>query len=246
MNCTAIVQARMNSSRFPGKVLEDIAGKPMLERVVDRASRANRIDRLLVATTDSPADDVIEKLCIDRNWLFYRGNENDVLDRYYQAAKREKAETIVRITADCPIIDPGLIDETVCFFDTRQVDYAANRLPPPWRRTYPMGLDVEVCSFDALRRTWKEADTDYQRMHVMPYMYEKDRGFSVAVMEYTEDCGAYRLAVDTPEDMDLIRRIYTYYNNASFTWLDAVHLLEEHPEWTRINRHVQQKEHGVV
>jgi spore coat polysaccharide biosynthesis protein SpsF len=189
----AIVQARMASTRLPGKVLCEIAAQPMLVRVVERTQRARTIDRVIVATTTDPADDAIARLCALQKYDSYRGSMNDVLDRVYQTASSFDADIIVRITADCPLIDPDVIDHTVNSFLGRTaplsisptanpmesvtapqfpLDFAANRLPPPWKRTYPIGLDTEVCSFAALQRAWKEADQPHQREHVMPYLYE--------------------------------------------------------------------------
>lgn len=171
MNIAAIIQARMSSSRLPGKVMQDLAGKPMLLRVVERARKASLVDSVWVATTSDPSDDPIQELCAAQRIPFLRGSMHDVLDRYYQTAREAGAQAIVRITADCPLLDPQLVDATIqAFLDGR--DFAANRLPPPWTRSFPIGLDTEVCSFRALERAWKEAEQPYQREHVMPYLYE--------------------------------------------------------------------------
>ena len=173
----AIVQARMASTRLPGKVLCDLAGKPMLVRVVERLQHSQLIDSILVATTLEESDSPIVGLCSQQGYASYRGSLNDVLDRFYQAARLTGADVIVRITADCPVLDPGLVDETIRSFlgqdsAPADIDFAANRLPPPFHRTYPIGLDAEVCSFAALERAWQEADQPYHREHVMPFLYE--------------------------------------------------------------------------
>jgi spore coat polysaccharide biosynthesis protein SpsF len=169
----AIVQARMSSSRLPGKVLLDIAGQPMLMRVLSRTCKAHTLDRVVVATTLDPADEPIEQMCIEQGYPCYRGSLQDVLDRYYQAARAFGAEVIVRITGDCPIMDPEVIDATVgVFFKEAESGFATTRLPPPWRRTLPIGLDVEVVSFASLERAWREADQPFHREHVMPFFYE--------------------------------------------------------------------------
>ena len=168
----------MGATRLPGKVLHDIAGQPMLVRVVERTRRASLLDGFVVATTTEIQDDALYELCRERGYPCYRGEQQDVLDRYYQAARQTGADVIVRITADCPVIDPLLINETVQLVTghyslvTDHFDFAANRLPPPWGRTYPIGLDVEACTFAALERAWQEATEPYQREHVMPYLYE--------------------------------------------------------------------------
>ncbi len=178
LNVVAIIQARMSSSRLPGKVLLDIAGKPMLQWVVERVRQAPGVSEVVVATTDNPADDPIEEFCVKNNILIFRGNQFDVLDRYYQTAKLVNADVIVRVTADCPLIDPNEVDNLLNEFFERKVDFAANRLPPPWHRTFPIGLDVEIASFAALERAWNEATEIHDREHVMPYLYEVEGRFS--------------------------------------------------------------------
>jgi len=163
----------MSSSRLPGKVLLDIAGQPMLMRVLSRTCKAHTLDGVVVATTIDPADDPVERMCAEQGYLCYRGSPQDVLDRYYQAARTFGAEVIARITGDCPVMDPEIIDATVkIFFTEAESGFAATRLPPPWHRTLPIGLDVEVVSFTSLERAWKEAGQPFHREHVMPFFYE--------------------------------------------------------------------------
>lgn len=166
----------MAASRLPNKVLLDIAGQPMLARVVERVRRAKTVDEVVVATTTGSSDDAIATFCTDRNYCFSRGSLHDVLDRYYQAANQFGAEVVVRITADCPVIDPVLVDEALYTFlvpaPGAAYDFVANRLPPPWPRTYPIGLDTEACSFQLLEIAWREAVLPYQREHVMPFIYD--------------------------------------------------------------------------
>jgi len=269
----AIVQARINSSRLPNKVLLDLEGQPMLVRVIERARRARILDQIVIATTSDHSDDPVEALCQERGYLYYRGSPHDLLDRYYQAARLYGAEVIVRITADCPLIDPGVIDHTVMAFlgeenPTKNVslselrwDFAANRLPPPWKRTYPIGLDTEVCSFPALHRAWQEADQPYQREHVMPYIYELERSvhfstldhisserqipkgfFRVLQVDHSPDYGAYRWTVDTQADLELARKIFAHFEGRDdFTWLEVLELFHDHPELAAINANVQPK-----
>lgn len=264
-----IVQARTSSSRLPGKVLQEIAGQPMFVRVVQRLARAEMINQIVVATTTDPSDEPIAVLCSERGFPCFRGSLHDVLDRFYQAALAFRADVIVRITADCPIIDPGLVDLTVkaflgseCSLPGRisqrasnlegqpyPFDFAANRLPPPWKRTYPIGLDTEVCSMKALERAWIEADQKYQREHVMPYLYD-DVGvnfdqacrFRVLQIDHAQDCGAYRWTVDTPADLEVVRRIYERFDGKDdFTWLDVLRLFEREPELAFLNAGVVHK-----
>lgn len=242
MRTVAIIQARMSSSRLPGKVLLDIAGEPMLVRVVERARRARMLDAVMIATTTDPADDPIEALCQQRGYPVYRGSMFDVLDRYYGAAKQAQADILVRITADCPVIDPAVIDQTVEAFINQQADFACNRLPPPWKRTWPIGLDTEVCSFAGLERAWKEATLPFEREHVMPYFYDQEGRFKVVVVDHDPDYGDRRWTVDTAEDLALLREIFARFEGKdTFTWLDVLHLMENEPDLAQINAGVRHK-----
>jgi spore coat polysaccharide biosynthesis protein SpsF len=239
---TAIIQARMSSSRLPGKVLLDIAGEPMLVRVVERTRLAQTVAEVLVATTTHSIDDAIVGLCRERSYPCYRGSEFDVLDRYYQAAQQSHAELVVRITADCPLIDPGVIDKTVQAFLEGGADFAANRLPPPWGRTYPVGLDTEVCSFTALQQAWVEADQPHQREHVMPFFYENPQRFKVAHINHDQDFGRLRWTVDTAEDLELVRQIFQRFpGRYDFSWLEVLELVRREPALAQINAQVQAK-----
>lgn len=241
-NTSAIIQARMDSSRLPGKVLIDIAGEPMLVRVVERVRKAHHLHQVVVATTTDPSDDAVEDLCVQRGYPCYRGSMHDVLDRYYQAAKQFAAQVIVRITADCPVIDPQLIDQAVEARERTGADFVANRLPPPWRRTYPIGLDIEVCTFAALARAWEQADQLIHREHVMPYLYEQEGRFHVHILNHEPDYGYLRWTVDTPEDLELIRCIYAYFDGRDdFSWLDVLDLVQNQPHLAEINASVKHK-----
>jgi len=255
----AIIQARMGASRLPGKVLLDLGGQPMLQRVVTRTRRARLLDGVVVATTSEAPDAAIEAYCRAQDIPVYRGSLHDVLDRFYQAARLQAAEVIVRITADCPVIDPALIDETVALitehWPLNTIDFAATRLPPPWRRTYPIGLDVEACTFTALERAWKEADQAYHREHVLPFLYEgvtldqariargtSARGFRIAQLNHDPDYGTLRWTVDTPEDLELLRQVYARFaGRDDFTWQEVLALFEREPELGRINAGVAHK-----
>jgi spore coat polysaccharide biosynthesis protein SpsF len=237
----AIIQARMRSMRLPGKVLADLAGEPMLARVYERTQRARSIEKTIVATSDRAIDDPIAALCEARHWACFRGNEEDCLDRYYQAALHYKIDPVVRITADCPCIDPDVIDIVVDAFRTwKRCVFATNRLPPPWGRTYPVGLDVEVCTFAALMHAWQHATEPWERESVMPYLYTVPGRFRIGVMNLSEDLSRYRWTVDTPEDLEMVQAIYAHFGHDRFTWREIVALLADHPEIERINSDVQQ------
>lgn len=242
MKTIAIIQARMSSTRLPGKVLKIAVGRPLLERMVERVRQARQVDEVWVATTTDATDDELYSFCSERQIPVYRGNLQDVLDRYYQLAKREGADVIVRLTGDCPLIDPVLIDEVVTAFLREKVDFACNRLPPPFSRTYPIGLDIEVCSFSALETAWKNAAEKHEREHVLPYLYEVPGRFKVFQLNYSEDLGALRWTVDTPEDLSFVRAVYNAFDGRNdFSWLEILTLVKEKPELQEINQQVKHK-----
>ena len=263
-NVVAIIQGRMSSSRLPGKILADIAGQPMLQRVFIRTSRSVSVSQTLFATTTDPSDDPVAEYCDFSGIPFTRGSLYDVLDRYYQAAKSVKADVVVRITADCPVIDPELIDKVVntviseqSSVDGKPFDFVCNRLPPPYHRTYPIGLDIEACTFKALERAWKKAKEPQHREHVMPYFYEgvelvtenrslstglSPRGYNIALLHHTTDFGDYRWTVDTPEDLEFMRQVYSHFvGSDDFTWKEVLDLVHDNPELMKINSGVQHK-----
>jgi spore coat polysaccharide biosynthesis protein SpsF len=239
----AIIQARMGSSRLPGKVLLDLAGKPMLQWVVERVRQSTLVDETVVATTIDPADARIAEFCGQQGIPFTRGSLQDVLDRYYQAAVQHKADVVVRVTADCPLIDPQVIDHVLKRFTEAQVDFAANRLPPPWKRTWPIGLDTEVVTFAALRRAWQEAALPFEREHVMPYFYDTEGRFKTLLVDHDPDYGHLRWTVDTPQDLQLVRRIAEHFSSRmDFSWLEILDFTQSHPELSSINADVRAKQ----
>ncbi|GAP05296.1 spore coat polysaccharide biosynthesis protein F, CMP-KDO synthetase homolog [Anaerolinea thermolimosa] len=241
-NVVTIVQARMASSRLPGKVLRELGGEPMLAWVVERCRRASTVNSVLVATTTDSADDPVVALCAERGWPVFRGSQFDVLDRFYQAARWAKADVVVRVTADCPLIDPKVVDQVVREFFEREVDFAANRLPPPWKRTFPIGLDTEVCTFSALERAWREATQKYEREHVMPYLYDEPGRFKIFILQHEPDLGHLRWTVDTPEDLDLLRAIVSRLKGRmDFSWEEVLAIFEREPQLAEINASVNHK-----
>lgn len=234
----AIVQARMGSTRLPGKVLLPLLGRPILCRVVERTRRARLVDAVVVATTESRADDPIVALAGEEGWTIERGDEDDVLDRFVQVARRHGAATIVRITSDCPLVDPALIDDTIVAARRSSADYASNSLEP---RTFPRGLDVEVVSREALERAWREDHDPAWREHVTPFLYRHPERFRITRVAAHVDQSAHRWCVDTSEDYELVQRIYGALDRDDFTWLDALSVVEANPDWELINRGVAQK-----
>ena len=234
----AIVQARTGSTRLPGKVLLPLLGEPILTRVMRRAARATSVDAVVVATTSQPNDDAIVDLAEAEGWPVERGSETDLLDRYVTAARVHDADVVVRITSDCPLIDPGIVDETVAAFAGGDWDYASSALEP---RTYPRGLDVEVIAREALERAWREDRDPAWREHVSPYLYRHPEAFRLLRVAAPKDYSAHRWCVDTAEDYELVRRIYDALGRDDFSWREALAVVEAHPDWPDINRHVEQK-----
>lgn len=242
MRVVAIIQARMTSTRLPGKVLKLASGRTMLERMCERVKQAKTIDQVVVATTTAPVDDAIVRVCRKIKISVYRGSLQDVLDRYYQAALEYKADVVVRLTADCPLIDPVLIDDVVNALMVNQADFACNRLPPPFTRTYPIGLDVEACTTSALADAWQHASQKNEREHVLPYLYAVPGRFKVVQLNHSPDLGHLRWTLDTPEDLILLRRIYRYFSGRNdFTWLDVLRLQQEKPALFTVNAQVIHK-----
>jgi glutamate-1-semialdehyde 2,1-aminomutase/spore coat polysaccharide biosynthesis protein SpsF len=231
----AVIQARMGSRRLPGKSLAEIEGRPMLWHVIQRVKRATLIDRVVVATSTNPEDDAIEEMCRENCVPCYRGSENDVLDRFYIAARAEKASQVVRITADCPLIDPEVIDRVVRRFQRGDLDYASNAMV----RSYPDGLDTEVFSFSALERAWHEATKTSEREHVTPY--RRSEKFRTANVE--SDSASlyqhYRWTVDEAEDLEFIRAVYRALRGKdNFGMKDVLELIEKNPGLETMNSEI--------
>jgi spore coat polysaccharide biosynthesis protein SpsF len=238
MRVVAIIQARMGSTRLPGKVLKDLAGATVLERVVSRLRRCRLVSEVVVATSAEQADDAILNECQRLGTDVFRGSEQDVLDRYYRAAQQARAEVVVRITSDCPLIDPGVSDKTIQAFLSERPDYASNAL----ERTYPRGLDTEVMTFDALKSAWTEARQAYQREHVTPFLYQHPERFKLLSVKGDRDYSQCRWTLDTPEDLEFLRAVYARsFEGEDLTWQDVLNIVEREPELAEINRHVVQK-----
>ncbi len=238
MKTVAIVQARVSSTRLPRKVLREIAGRTMLEHVVERLSMAHGIDTVVVATSDSSDDDELVEFCTALGIPCVRGPLHDVLARFLVAVDHTHADRVVRVTSDCPLADPALIDEVIAAFAATGADYAANRLVE--ERAYPIGLDVEVVSADALRRAAAEASRDFEREHVTPYLYAGDNGFHVEFVGEPHLAALQRWTVDTPEDLEFVRAVFEHLDGST-NWLDVLSVLDNHPELSKINAGVAQK-----
>jgi spore coat polysaccharide biosynthesis protein SpsF len=231
-----ILQARMSSSRLPGKVMKPILGTPMIFLQIERIMRARHIDKLLVATTSDEADNVLANECIRRGLAVYRGSQSDVLRRYVKAAEEYRPTAVVRLTADCPLADWTVIDSAVETYIHGHYRYVTNVNPP----TYPDGLDVEIVDYEALRIADIEARLPSEREHVTAFISARPERFSAGAIRSPVDLSAMRWSVDEPEDFELVRVIYEalYPTKPMFETRDILDFLREHPELIRLNQHI--------
>lgn len=241
MNIVAIIQARMGSSRLPGKVLMKVKEKSVLEHVIDRVRECKEIDDIVVATTNLQKDDVIIDLLKNLRVNYFRGSEDNVLERYYEAATVYVATDIVRITSDCPLIDPQIVDNIIRFYKNNEYDMVTNAPNDESKRTYPRGLDTEVFSYEILERAYLKGTKSYQREHVTPYIYEND--FKIYNYKNQVNYSEYRWTLDTLEDFKLISLIYNnlYGKNKTFYMEDILDYIEKNPQAIDINKDIKQK-----
>ncbi len=238
----AIIQARMGSTRLSGKVMKNLCGKTVLAHDIARVKQAKLVDYIVIATTTNITDDVIVDEAIKNGVKIFRGSEADVLSRYYLAAKEYHADIIVRITSDCPLFDPKVLDDLLHFYLDHDYDIVSNAGSDLKTRTYPRGLDTEIFSFLALENAYLKAGEKYQREHVTPYIYENAN--SIYYYKNVEDYSKYRWTLDTEEDWKLISKIYEYlyHDEHDFYLKDIVKLMDEYPELSDINKNIEQKE----
>ncbi len=236
----AILQARVSSSRLPEKVLRPILGKPMLQHQVERIQRSHKVDKVIVATSTDTSDDKIQALCQEISIDCFRGSLDNVLDRYYNAAKKYNADHIIRLTGDCPLLEPSLIDEAIAFYQSQDHDYICNTVHP----TFPDGYDIWVFRFSALEKAWKEAQLLSEKEHVVMYIKNHPELFQIGSWEQEEDLSALRWTVDEAEDFALIEKIYQdlYPENPHFGMKDILAYLEKHPHLKTINTQFQRDE----
>jgi glutamate-1-semialdehyde 2,1-aminomutase len=242
MKVVALVQARMGSTRLPNKVMKPICGIPMIELLLARLSRARLVDQIVVATSvderNQPLIEHVRKL----GYACEQGSENDVLDRYVQAAKLHHADAIVRITGDCPLVDPMLVDEVISRFKASGLDYLCNNYPP----TYPDGLDIEVCTFEALAKSSKETSKPFDREHVTPYLRESGR-FMTDVISHSQDLSALRWTVDEAADFEVIEKVFQYFHpRTDFTWIEVLNLQSQQTDIFNSNQHIIRNEGATM
>ena len=230
----AVVQARVSSSRLPGKVLKPLAGKPMIVRQLERIKASQHIDKIILATSEDPSDSELVEVCRQIDGVeSFRGSLNDVLDRFYRAVQPHGPKYVVRLTGDCPLIDPEIVDHLISFFLSSGVDYASNTLRP----TFPDGLDAEVFKFSILEEAWKNAKLPSHREHVTPYLYAPENGFKLACYEADSDFSHLRWTVDEQLDYQLVSEIFKslYPQKPLFHFRDVLEFLETRPELSKLN-----------
>lgn len=237
MKISAIIQARMGSTRLSGKSMKNICGRPLIWHVVNRIKYSQKIDEIIIATTTNPKDDILCKWAKDNNIKLYRGSENDVLNRYYKAAKRFSSEIIVRVTADDPFKDPKITDLVICEFEKKKVDFAYNNHPP----SFPEGLDVEVFSFDALTRAESMSNDNYEREHVTQFFYRNPSMFKQINIKNSIDLSSLRWTIDEESDLEMARKIYTglYKSGSIFLMDEIINYLKDNPKVAKINTGVK-------
>lgn len=239
-----IIQARMSSSRLPGKIMLKLSGKEVLWHVVKRCQKSKLADKVIVATSTDMSDDKIEKFCLKNKFNVYRGNLTNVLERYYMAAKNNNLDTVIRISSDCPLVDPVLIDHLINKFKNRKYDYSSNIIKAG-QTNFPIGLAVEIFSFKALEKNYKEATSDYEKEHVTPRFYENIKKFKISPIlkplpGYNKSC---RITLDYPEDFKVIKSIYKnlYIKNNIINTKTAIAFLNNNPRISSINSSLIQK-----
>jgi len=231
----AIIQARVGSTRLPRKVFEPFAGRSALAHCVERTRSCSAIDDVIVATTTESRDDEIVDACRVHGWRMFRGSEHDVLDRFFHAAREAAATDIVRVTSDCPLIDPDVIAGLVgCYRSAAGVDYASTA----W---FPLGIGAEVVRFEALARAWAEDTNPRWREHVTPYLYRNPDTFRIVSYPCERDYSHHRWTLDTPEDAALLRRIVEHLGAGPSDWRTVLRLVEAHPDWQALNANIVQR-----
>lgn len=228
----AIIQARMGSTRFPEKILKKLNDKTILEHIYNRVN-CSKVEKVVIATTINSIDDCVEEFCNQHQFECYRGSENDVLDRFYNAAKKYGFDVIVRITADDPLKDTDVINKAIDVLDDGEFDYVSNTIKP----TYPEGIDVEVFTFNALERAYKEAKLPSEHEHVTPYIWKNRDIFKCYNFENEIDLSKMRWTMDTEDDYNFMCEIYSYFvGKDNFSMSDVLEILKKNPKIMEINQ----------
>jgi spore coat polysaccharide biosynthesis protein SpsF (cytidylyltransferase family) len=234
-----IIQARTDSNRLPNKVLLKIEGKPLIWHVFNRVRKIKKVDRLILATTNRSKDKRLINFAQKNKIDYFGGSSKNVLDRFYQCAKSYNLDIIIRITADCPLIDPGLIEEMLNFFKKKKFDYVSNTIEP----TYPDGLDVEVFSFKSLKKTWLNAKKNSEKEHVTSFIKNNPKQFKIFNYKNNIDLSNFRWTVDQKEDLVFVRKVYRFMNpKKKFDMKFILHKLEKNPNILKINDGIKRNE----
>src|SRR6056297_1611933 len=242
MKVVAIIQARMGSTRFPKKVMRPLGGRPLIERLIERLARSRTIDEIVLATSTESANDELARHVEAIGYRVFRGSENDVLGRFLGAAEASRPDAVVRITGDCPLIDPAVVDQVVSEFRQGEYDYVSNTMPA----TFPDGLDTEVFTFAALKRAAEEATRDADREHVTPYIHSSGK-FQCLNVTAGSDYSQRRWTVDEPEDFEVVQAIFEHFEQRTdFGWKDVLALESSSPEYFAANRHLTRNEGGTM
>lgn len=238
------MQARVGSSRLPGKVLKEICGKTVLEHDVNRLKLVNNIDEIVIATTIEKQDEKIVDEAQRLGVKYFRGSESDVLSRYYFAAKENNADIVVRVTSDCPCLDYNILNDMINKYLDEYED--SNYMSNTVERSYPRGYDAEIFSFKALEEAYNNAEKDYEREHVTPYIYDLNNNFKILSYKNSKDYSKYRITLDTKEDFEVIRAIYkNLFNKKGYFLLnDVIEFLDSNPQIVEINKEIEQKKLG--
>lgn len=237
MNVAAIIQARMGSTRLWGKVMKKIMGKSTLWHLANRLKKSKFIDKIIIATTTNKKDDVIKEFASEYHLGIYRGSENDLVDRYYNTARKYNADVIVRIWGDCPLIDPEIIDKAMEKFLSYKADYANNFNP----RTFPLGMDIEIYSFNTLEQIWKETNDPFFREYPFEYIYANQNSLTAIYLKNDIDLSDLHWTVDYIEDFELIKTIFEklYSKDRVFNMKDILNLINKYPELKRTNKRLE-------
>ncbi len=228
----------MGSNRLPGKVMMEINSKPLLHYTLNQIRYSKLVKKIIVATTNLPEDDIIEKFVLNEKINCFRGNSKNVLDRYYQCAKNNSLSSILRITADCPLIDPNLIDKVIRKFETGEFDYVSNAFP----RTFPYGTEVEIFSFNSLKRSWEKAIKPSEKEHVTPYIKNHPEIFKIGNVQNDIDISDYRWTVDRIEDFELVKQILKKIKRRPIFTDDILKLIQKEPQLKKINNNITPNE----
>ena len=236
MKTAAIIQARMSSTRLPGKIMLPLKGKPVLQNITERIRTAKNINDVIIATSNESSDDIVENFCVKAGIKVFRGNLNNVLERYYECAVMESADVIVRCTADNALIDGNIIAEAVEVFSSSGIDYLS------YKEGLPLGMHVEVFSFDALEKSYREAKDPECLEHVTPYMIKNPEKFRVLFFrdEKDPDNSSMRFTMDTPEDYEFMKRVYDSFGSNIFSYGEILQVLSSHSELLAINQNIHQ------